>query len=90
MFERCGWRVVARDDFVAVRTDQYDGELNDELPLEMVGALRALAESYNPQRRRPAVRLGPGALPRQPTRRPPSWRRWPSPTATRTCDAGAE
>ncbi len=48
MFERCGWRVVARNDFVSVRTDQYDVGLNDGLPVEMIGALRALAESYNP------------------------------------------
>ncbi len=49
MLERCGWRVVARDDFIAIHTDQYDDELNDGLPVEMVGALRALSESYNPQ-----------------------------------------
>ena len=48
MFERCGWRVVARDDFEAVRTDQYDEELNDNLPLEMVGALRTMANTLNP------------------------------------------
>ncbi len=48
MFGRCGWRVVARDDFISHRTDQYDDELNDGLPVEMIGALRALSESYNP------------------------------------------
>jgi 2-polyprenyl-3-methyl-5-hydroxy-6-metoxy-1,4-benzoquinol methylase len=48
MLERCGWRMVARDDCVTVRSDQYDDELNDALPVEMVGALRALAESANP------------------------------------------
>ena len=48
MFERCGWRVVARDDFSTVRTDQYDAELNDGLPVEMIGALRVLSETYNP------------------------------------------
>ena len=49
MLERCGWRVVARDNFISLRTDQYDDELNDGLPVEMVGALRALSQSYNPQ-----------------------------------------
>jgi hypothetical protein len=49
MFERCGWSVAARDDFVNLRTDQYDAVLNDELPVEMVGALRTLSGTYNPQ-----------------------------------------
>jgi hypothetical protein len=49
MFERCGWTVVARDDFVNLRTDQYDAVLNDGLPVEMVGALRTLSATYNPQ-----------------------------------------
>ena len=48
MLARCGWRVVARHDFEAVRTDRYDGELNDHLPLEMVGALRTMADALNP------------------------------------------
>ncbi|MGB7053050.1 MAG: glycoside hydrolase family 99-like domain-containing protein [Acidimicrobiales bacterium] len=48
MLARCGWQIVARDDFEAVRTDQYDPQLNDGTPAEMVGALRVLAESYNP------------------------------------------
>ncbi len=48
MFRRCGWRVVARNDFITIRTDQYDDQLNDGLPAEMVGALRTLSEAYNP------------------------------------------
>jgi 2-polyprenyl-3-methyl-5-hydroxy-6-metoxy-1,4-benzoquinol methylase len=48
MFRRCGWRVVARNDFTTIRTDQYDDRLNDGLPAEMVGALRTLSESHNP------------------------------------------
>jgi 2-polyprenyl-3-methyl-5-hydroxy-6-metoxy-1,4-benzoquinol methylase len=48
MTERCGWRIIARNDFSAVQSDQYDPELNEELPVEMVGALRVLADSYNP------------------------------------------
>jgi hypothetical protein len=49
MFERCGWNVAARDNFVNLRTDQYDTLLNDDLSVEMVGALRTLSGTYNPQ-----------------------------------------
>jgi hypothetical protein len=48
MFERCGWQVVARNDFEAIRSDQYDGDLHELLPLELVGALRTMADSLNP------------------------------------------
>jgi hypothetical protein len=48
MVERCGWQVVARDDFSTVRSDQYDAEFNDSMPVEMIGALRVLSESNNP------------------------------------------
>jgi hypothetical protein len=48
MFERCGWEVVARNNFSTTKTDQYDPDLNDELPTEMIGALRVLSEAYNP------------------------------------------
>jgi hypothetical protein len=48
MFARCGWRVVERDDFETSHTDQYDEALNDQLPLELVGALRTMAGSLNP------------------------------------------
>jgi hypothetical protein len=51
MFERCGWQVVARNDFEAIRSDQYDGDLHEVLPLELVelvGALRTMADSLNP------------------------------------------
>ncbi len=47
MMNRCGWSVVARENYETLRTDQYDPELNDRLPVEMVGALRLLAESTN-------------------------------------------
>lgn len=47
MLERCGWTIVARDDYVTLQTDQYDEDLNDALPIEMIGALRALAGSTN-------------------------------------------
>jgi hypothetical protein len=48
MFERCGWEVLARNNFSTTKTDQYDPDLNDELPAEMIGALRVLSEAYNP------------------------------------------
>jgi 2-polyprenyl-3-methyl-5-hydroxy-6-metoxy-1,4-benzoquinol methylase len=49
MMGRCGWAVVAREDYETLHTDQYDSELNDALPVEMMGALRMLAESANAQ-----------------------------------------
>jgi Glycosyltransferase WbsX len=49
LVERCGWRVVDRDDFRRVRSDQHDTELEDSIPEEMVGALRILSETYNPE-----------------------------------------
>jgi 2-polyprenyl-3-methyl-5-hydroxy-6-metoxy-1,4-benzoquinol methylase len=48
MFRRCGWKVVERDDYQTVHTDQYDRELNDGLPVEMIGALRSLSDTFNP------------------------------------------
>jgi hypothetical protein len=46
---RCGWRVIARDDFDRANSDGRDVELEDNIPEEMVGALRVLAQTYNPQ-----------------------------------------
>ena len=48
MLVRTGWEVVARDDFSTIRSDQYDPDLDDALPPEMVGALRTLAAAENP------------------------------------------
>jgi hypothetical protein len=48
MFERCGWKVIARDDFYAIHSDKYDRTLVDNLPEELVGALSVLAQTYNP------------------------------------------
>jgi 2-polyprenyl-3-methyl-5-hydroxy-6-metoxy-1,4-benzoquinol methylase len=48
LLERCGWRAIARDNFEVVRSDQFDPELNDALPAEMIGALRVLSDSFNP------------------------------------------
>ena len=47
LVERCGWQIVAQDDLSAVRSDQYDANIDDLLPVEMVGALRVLAEAQN-------------------------------------------
>jgi hypothetical protein len=48
MLRRCGWSVVARENYETLRTDQYDTELNDRLPAEIVSALRMLADTSNP------------------------------------------
>ncbi len=48
MLRRCGWKIVARDNFEVIRSDQWDPDLNNELPMEMVGALRVLSETLNP------------------------------------------
>jgi hypothetical protein len=48
LLERCGWRVVARDDVESVRSQQYDSDLNGLLPIELLGALRTMADSLNP------------------------------------------
>jgi len=68
MFERSGWRVAARDDFHALETDQYDAELNDGLPAELVGALRTLSEAFNPN---PTVQQFVWALAPVPVTNPP-------------------
>jgi Glycosyltransferase WbsX len=49
LVERCGWRIVARDDFDRANSDGRDVELEDSIPEEMVGALRVLSQTYNPQ-----------------------------------------
>jgi 2-polyprenyl-3-methyl-5-hydroxy-6-metoxy-1,4-benzoquinol methylase len=48
LFERTGWEIVTRDNFSVIRGDQFDAELTDSLPVEMVGALRVLSEAENP------------------------------------------
>jgi 2-polyprenyl-3-methyl-5-hydroxy-6-metoxy-1,4-benzoquinol methylase len=69
MVRRCGWRVAARDDFHALETDQYDAELNDGLPAELVGALRTLSEAFNPN---PTVQQFVWALKPIPVTDPPT------------------
>jgi Glycosyltransferase WbsX len=49
LVERCGWRIIAREDFDRVNSDGRDLELEDSIPEEMVGALRVLSQTYNPQ-----------------------------------------
>jgi 2-polyprenyl-3-methyl-5-hydroxy-6-metoxy-1,4-benzoquinol methylase len=68
MFLRSGWRVAARDDYHTLRTDQYDEELNDGLPAELVGALRSLSEAFNPN---PTVQQFVWALKPVPVTNPP-------------------
>jgi hypothetical protein len=48
LLQRCGWRVVARNDVAGLRSDHYDPDLIDGLPVEMVAALRILSETFNP------------------------------------------
>ncbi len=48
MFERSGWRVVEQANFETIHTDQFDPAINDGLPVEMIGALHTLSETYNP------------------------------------------
>jgi hypothetical protein len=69
MFRRCGWEVVERDDYETVHTDQYDRQLNDGLPVEMIGALRSLSETFNPN---PLVQQFVWALKPVPVTAPPS------------------
>jgi hypothetical protein len=49
LFERSGWKLMAHEDVRSVRSESYDPELHDNLPEEMIGALRVLSETYNPQ-----------------------------------------
>jgi 2-polyprenyl-3-methyl-5-hydroxy-6-metoxy-1,4-benzoquinol methylase len=48
LVRRTGWEIVARENFSSIRSDQYDQQLEDALPVEMVGALRTLAQAENP------------------------------------------
>jgi 2-polyprenyl-3-methyl-5-hydroxy-6-metoxy-1,4-benzoquinol methylase len=48
LVRRTGWEIVARENFSALRTDQYDQGLADAMPPEMIAALRVLAETENP------------------------------------------
>ena len=48
LVQRTGWEIVARDNFSVLRGDQYDPDLADAMPAEMIGALRVLSDSENP------------------------------------------
>jgi Glycosyltransferase WbsX/Methyltransferase domain len=48
LFDRTGWRVVARDDYHTVHSDQFSAALHRGIPEEMTGALQTLAETANP------------------------------------------
>ncbi len=69
LLERSGWQLVARDDLQALRSDQYPASVNDELPEEMVGAMRVLSQGYNPNW---AVQRFIWALSPQPVKNPPA------------------
>jgi 2-polyprenyl-3-methyl-5-hydroxy-6-metoxy-1,4-benzoquinol methylase len=69
LVRRCGWEIVAREDYCVLRGDQYDTVLNDALPAEMVGALRTLSQSENPNA---AVQQYVWALRPVPVEQPPA------------------
>jgi hypothetical protein len=45
---RTGWELAGRDDFCALRSDQFAPKLRDGLPEELVGAIQVVAEATNP------------------------------------------
>jgi hypothetical protein len=47
LVDRSGWRVVSRDDHHSLYSEQYDVDLRDGLPEEMVGAVQATAQAVN-------------------------------------------
>jgi hypothetical protein len=48
-FARCGWKVAARNDVEDIHSQRFDPDLQDSIPEEMVGALRVLSQTYNPE-----------------------------------------
>jgi hypothetical protein len=48
LLERCGWKITATDDFESIFSPRHPAALSGELPEAMAGALRVLAQSYNP------------------------------------------
>jgi hypothetical protein len=48
LLTRCGWHLVAREDACCVRPDALSPSLHEDLPEEMIGAIRILSDSYNP------------------------------------------
>lgn len=48
LVRRTGWEIVARDDVSTHRSDQYDANLAEAVPIEMMDAVRLLSDSQNP------------------------------------------
>jgi hypothetical protein len=47
LVDRSGWRVVGRDDHHSLYSDQYDVDLRDGLPEEMIAAVQTTAQAIN-------------------------------------------
>jgi hypothetical protein len=47
LLDRSGWRVVRRDDHHSLYSEQYEVEVRDGLPEEMVAAVQATAQAVN-------------------------------------------
>ncbi len=48
LFERCGWEIAAVDDRQSIFSPNHSATLDGQLPEAMAGALRVLAQSFNP------------------------------------------
>ena len=48
LFERTGWELVARADYLDLRSDQYDPRLTNLMTVETIGILRVLSATINP------------------------------------------
>ena len=48
LFRRCGWKVAISDDHETIFSPHHPAVLDEDLPEAMAGALRVLAQSYNP------------------------------------------
>ena len=48
LFQRCGWKVATTDDLQTIFSPHHPAVLDEDLPEAMTGALRVLAQSYNP------------------------------------------
>jgi hypothetical protein len=47
LVERSGWRLIGRDDLHSLYSEEYEADLRDALPEELVGALQATAQAVN-------------------------------------------
>ncbi len=48
LFERTGWELVARADYLDLRSDQYDSRLANLMTVDTIGMLRVLSATINP------------------------------------------